>query len=186
MEHYKPANTLVTPETKVLKATEHSKIVDAPLYQSTIDSLLYLSGCTRQDIAFSVSHVARFCSSPTKEHWTAVKCILRYLKGTSNYGLMCLRNGDTVHALIWYSDADWAGDVNNCKSTSGYLFVMSGEAVNWKSQKQMCVAFTMAELGHVALAGATQEATWIRQILENLQNGLIEPTACDLWRQSVS
>ena len=101
----------MTPGTKLLKATEQSKLVDATLYQSAIGSLLYL--WTRSDIAFAVSHVARFCSSPTKEHWTAVKRILRYLKGTSNYGLMYSRNDDIADALNGYSDADWAGDVND-------------------------------------------------------------------------
>ena len=125
MEHYKPANTPVTPGTKLLKATEQSEIVDATLYQSVVGSLLHLSGWTRPDIAFAVSNVARICSSPTKEHWTVVKHILRYLKGTSNYGLSYSRNDDT-DTLIGYSDADWAGDVNDRKSTSGYLFMVSG------------------------------------------------------------
>ena len=58
------------------------------MYQSAVGSLLYLSGWTRPDIAFAVRNVARFCSNPTKEHWTAVKRILRYLKGTAHYGLM--------------------------------------------------------------------------------------------------
>ena len=80
MEHCKSANTPVTPGTKMLKATEQSEIVDATLYQSAVGSLLHLSGWTRPDIAFAVNNVARFCSSPTKEHWTAVK---RILKGTS-------------------------------------------------------------------------------------------------------
>ena len=114
MEHCKPANTPVTPGTKLLKGTEQSEIVDATLYQSAVGSLLHLSGWTRPDIAFAVSHVARFCSSPTKEHWIAVKRILRYLKGTPNYGLTYSSNVDTDGPLIRYSDANWAGDVNDC------------------------------------------------------------------------
>lgn len=106
MEHCKPANTPVTPGTKLLKGTQQSKIVDATLYQSAVGSLLHLSGWTRPDIAFAVSHVARFCSSPTKEHWIAVKRILRYLKGTPNYGLTYSSNVDTDGPLTGYSDAD--------------------------------------------------------------------------------
>ena len=176
MEHCKPANTPVTPGTKLLKATEQSELVDATLYQSAVGSLLHLSGWTRPDIAFAVSHVARFCSSPTKEHWTAVKRILRYLKGTPNYGLTYSRNVNTDGTLIGYSDADWAGDANDRKSTSGYFFMMSGAAVSWKSQKQTCVALSTAEAEYIALAAATQEATWMRQLLEDLHNGQIEPT----------
>ena len=79
---------------------------------------MYLSGWTRPDIAFAVGNVARFCSNPTREHWTAVKRILRYLKGTTSYGLEYSRNGDDESILSGYSDADWAGDINDRKSTS--------------------------------------------------------------------
>ena len=131
MEHCKPANTLVTPGAKLLKATEQSEIVDATLYQSAVSSLLYLSsGWTRPNIAFAVSNVARFCSSPTKEHWTAVKRILRYIKGTSNYGVAYSRSDDADGVLIGYSDADWAADVNDRKSTCGHLFMVGGAAVS--------------------------------------------------------
>ena len=123
------ANTPMAPGTKLLKATEQSEIIDPTLYQSAVGSLLYLSGWTGLDIAFVVSQVAKFCFSPTKEHWSAVKRILRYLKGTPNYGLSYSRNDDINGALIRYSDADWAGDVNYRKSTSGYVFMMSGAAV---------------------------------------------------------
>ena len=113
MEHCKPTNTPVTPGAKLLKATEQFETVDATLYQSAVGSLLYLSGWTRPDIAFAVNQVARYCSSRTKEHWTAVKLILRYLKGTPNYDLAYSRNVDKNKTLIGYSDADWAGDVND-------------------------------------------------------------------------
>ncbi len=82
LENSKPVNT---PGTKLVNASDESEIVDETLYQSAVGSLLYLSGWTRPDIAFGVNNVARFCSKPTKEHWTAVKRILRYLKGTSDY-----------------------------------------------------------------------------------------------------
>ena len=100
MEHCKPANTPMAPGTKLLKATEQSEIIDPTLYQSTVGSLLYLFGWTRPNITFAMSQVTKFCSSPTKEHWSAVKCILRYLKGTPNYGLSYSRNDDINDALI--------------------------------------------------------------------------------------
>ena len=181
LEHCKPVTTPVTPGMKLLKNTEQSEMVDATLYQSAVGSLLYLSGWTRPDIAFSVSNVARFCSSPTKEHWTAVKRIFRYLKGTHNYGLLYSRNDGTI---IGYSDADWAGDMNDRKSTSGYLFMMSGAAVSWKSRKQTCVALSTTEAEYIALASTTQEATWMRQLLEDLHNRQIEPTVIHEDNQS--
>ena len=84
----------MTPGTKLLKATIESQLVDATLYQSAVGSLLYLSGWTRPDITYAVSNVARFCSRLTTEHWTTVKRIFRYLKGTSEYGLLYSRSKD--------------------------------------------------------------------------------------------
>ena len=126
---------------------------------------MYLSGWTRPDIAFAVGNVARFCSNPMREHWTAKKRIIRYLKGTTSYGLEYSRNGDDKSILSGYSDADWAGDINDRKSTSVYLFMMSGAAKSWKSRKQTCVALSTAEAEYVALASAAQEAAWMRQLL---------------------
>ena len=108
-----------------------------------------------------------------KEHWTAVKHIL--MKGTSNYGLTYLRN-DIDGALTRYSDANWTGDVNNCKSTSVYLFMMSGAAVSRKSRRQTCVALSTVEAEYIALADDTQEATWMTQVLEDLHNSQTELT----------
>ena len=76
---------------------------------------------TRPDIAFVVGNVARFCSNPTEEHWVAVKLILRHLKGTTSYGLEHSRNNDDEFILSGYSDASWAGEIKDQKSTSGYL-----------------------------------------------------------------
>lgn len=184
MEHSKPARTPMAQGTKLLKAIEHSEMVDAALYQSAVGSLLYLSGWTRPDIAFSVSSVSRFCSKPTKEHWTAVKRILRYLNGTLNYGLMYEKNEDKNDGLIGYSDADWAGDTGDRKSTSGYLFMMTGAAVSWKSRKQTCVALSTAEAEYVAMAAAVQEAAWMRCLLEELEHKQTKPTVLHEDNQS--
>ena len=66
--------------------------------------------------------------------------------------------------------------MNDRKSTSGYLFMINGAAISWKSRKQTCVALSTAEFEYVALVGATQEVTWIRHLLENLHNGKTEQT----------
>ena len=164
----------MAPGTKLIKATEQSEIFDDTLYQSAVGSLLYLSGWTRPDIAFAVSSVARFCSSPAKEHWTAIKHILRYLKGTTDYGLVYSEDQDDESTLVGYSDADWARDASNQKSTSGYLFMMIGAPVSWRSRKQSCVALSMAEAEYVAMASAAQEATWMRQLEDLLKQ--MKPT----------
>ena len=99
-----------------------------------------------------------------------VKHILRYLKGTANYGLLYTNKVDANRAIIGFSDAGCAGNANDCKSTSGYVFVVSRAPVSWKSKKQTCVALSTAVAEYVILIAATQEITWLRQLLKDLHN----------------
>ena len=87
--------------------------------------------CIRPDIAHAVGVVSRFLSNPGKEHWAAVKWILRYLRGTSK---VCLCFGDGKPMLDGFTDSDMAGDVDSRKSTSGYLMTFAGGAVAWQSK----------------------------------------------------
>ena len=80
---------------------------------------------------------------PTMEHWKSIKHIMRYINGTRKYGL--LYDKEKVTDFIGYSDADRAGDLDDRRSTSGYLFKLSGVAVSWRSKKQSCVALSTAE-----------------------------------------
>ena len=113
-------------------------LFDSEVYRSAVGSLLYVSTGTRPDIAFAVSMVAKFSSKPTKQHWQGVKRILRYLKGTADLGLLYRRSD--AEELTGYSDSDWAGDLDDRKSTSGYMFMLSGAPISWKSRKQSSVA----------------------------------------------
>ena len=149
MENAKPMTTPVDPRTKLLKATENCEVADPVLYQSEVRSLLYLSNWTRPDVTYAVSSVSRFCTNPTKKHWTAVKRIMRYLKGTPNHGPIHSKNDSG--SCVGYSDADWARDVNDQKSTTGYLFKISGAPVSWRSKKQSCVALSTAEAKYMAV-----------------------------------
>ena len=109
------AKSIVTPVdtgTKLVKTAEDDEMFDRAVYQSAVGSLLYLSTGTRPDIAFAVGNVARFSANPTKCHWTGIKRILRYLKGTSDLGLYYSSSVD--EDLIGYSD--------DRKSVSGYMF----------------------------------------------------------------
>ena len=137
MENSKSTETPIDNGTKLTKATEDSKLFNQELYQSAIGRLLYLSTRTRPDIAYAVSNVTRFCSKPTMEHWKSIKLIMRYLNGTRNYGLSY--DKEKVTDFVGYSDADWAGDLDDRRSTSGYVFKLSGAAVSWGSKKTiMC------------------------------------------------
>ena len=116
---------------------------------------MYLSVSSRPDIAFAVNNLARFNSNPRKEHWSALKRVLRCLNGTINHGLL-YKQGGPEH-FVGYSYADWAGDLSDRKSTSGYVFMLSGGPVSWSSRKQNCVALSTAEAEYVALSAAVQE-----------------------------
>ena len=96
-------------------------------YASAVGSLMYAMICTRPDIAHAVGVVSRFLSNPSKEHWQAVKWILRYLRGTSK---ICLRFGDDKPVLCGYTDADMAGDVDTRKSISRYMMTFTGGVVS--------------------------------------------------------
>lgn len=174
MESAKAVSTPVDTSSQLVKATETSNDdTDQVQYQSAVGSLLYLSTRTRPDITY-VSSVARFCAQPTQQHWVAVKRIMRYLKGTVHYGLLYTKKPLT-DLCIGYSDVDWAGDINDRKSTSGYMFQIGGTAVSWRSKKQTCVALSTAEAEYMALASAAQEAIWIRQLIADLKGEQIGP-----------
>ena len=174
MENARPISTPVDTGTKLTKATESSEPVDQSIYQSAVGSLLYLSTKTRRDIAYAVNNVARFCSNPTKEHWTATKRIFRYLRGTANCGLLYKKTDSD--ALVGYSDADWGGDPDNLKSTSGYCFQIGGTLVSWKSKKECSVALSTEEAEYMALSNTTQEAVWLRELHQDLTNATDHPT----------
>ena len=155
MNEAKPVSTPVDVSVKLIKTDEEDETVDQGMYQAAVGSLLYLSTWTRPDILYAVNNVAKFCSKPSMKHWIAVKRILSYLQGTREYGLL-YNKGDTEEC-IGFADADWAGDVTDRRSTSGYIFQIGGTAVSWRSKKQSCVALSTAEAEYMALASAAQE-----------------------------
>ena len=108
-----------------------------------------------------------FLSDPKACHWNAAKRIMRYLQGTVDFGICYIRDGESD--VMGFSDADWAGDLADRKSTSGYIFMYGGGPVSWRSQKQGCVALSSAEAEYVALAAACQEAVWQRQLFNTLK-----------------
>jgi hypothetical protein len=134
-------------------------------YSSAVGSLMYAMVCTRPDIGYAVGVVSRFLSNPGKEHWSAVKWILRYLKGTAKKCL-CFGNGNQM--LVGYVDADMAGDVDSRKSTSGYLITFAGGAVSWQSRLQKCVALSTTEAEYIAITEGCKEILWMKKFLQEL------------------
>ena len=143
MEQAKPVKTPVDVCSKLVKATEEDESFDQQIYQSAVGSLLYLSVGTRPDISYAVGNVAKFSSQPTNRHWSGVKRIMRYLRDTPNLGLLYSKQDSSD--CIGYSDSDWGGDLDDRKSTSGYLFTIAGGTVSWRSKKQSSTALSSAE-----------------------------------------
>jgi len=139
-----------------------------------IGSLMYLMIGTRPDIAAAVSIISQFASNPTILHHQAAKRIIRYIKGTINLKLNYeekLNYGDVRERepmLIGYSDANWGNDVNTRRSTTGYIFYLSGGAISWSSKRQATVALSSTEAEYMALTQATKEAIWLRGLLAEL------------------
>jgi len=149
----------------------------------TIDQRAYLSAVLKRFAMTNCKPVATPLESGMKfeklsddeeminlQHWVGVKRVLRYIKGTLDYGLLYKttnRNGE-VSDLRGYADADWAGDVTTRKSTSGYVFQIGSSTVSWSSKRQSVVALSSTEAEYVALSHATQEATWLRNLLQSM------------------
>lgn len=133
-------------------------------YQGLIGGLLYLATCTRPDVSYSVGKLARYAARPTEEHEAAALRVLRYLKGTARWGLKYAG----PQRLIGYCDADYAGDVDSRRSTSGYAFLLHGAAVSWSSKLQTTVAMSTTEAEYIAAATAAREGIWLKLLLADL------------------
>jgi len=137
----KPADTPMMTNQK-LYMEEGAKLTDKGKYQRLVGKLIYLLH-TRPDIAYAVGVVSQFMHQPQINHMEAVRRIVRYLKGTTSYGILFQPN---KHLKIQaYTDADWAGDQQDRRSTSGYFTLVGGNLVTWRSKKQKVVALSSAE-----------------------------------------
>jgi hypothetical protein len=166
MEGCNPAHTPMEERLKLSREST-AKEVDATKYRQIVGSLRYLVH-TRPDLAFAVGFVSRFMERPTKEHMMAVKRILRYVAGTTHYGLHYQRKTKDAH-LIGYSDSNLAGDIDTRKSTSGNLFFLGNCLVSWQSLKQRVVALSSCEVEYVAATTAATQGIWLARLLGELQ-----------------
>ena len=134
-------------------------------YTHLVGSLLYISVCTRPDISQAVGVLSKYMQEPTTEHWQAAKGLLRYVASTREQGILY---GSEPNLVIGYCDADYAGDLDTRRSTTGYVFILHGGAITWLSKRQSTVAVSTTEAEYVAAAQATKEALWLRVLLADL------------------
>ena len=122
------------PHSQLKKNREHS--ISQIEYAQIIGNLMYFMNCTRPDITYAIGRLSRYTQSPNQDHWTTVRRVLKYLRGTINYSLYF---SGFPSLLERFSDANWISDSDEMKSTSGYVLILSGSAVSWKSAKQTCI-----------------------------------------------
>ena len=160
-------NLVGTPIEHKAKPSKYDggEAVDSTLFKSLVGSLRYLT-CTRPDILFAVGLISRFMEEPTTKHLEIAKRILRYIKGTVDYGMFYSTSED--FKLVGYSDSDWAGNKDDGRSTTGFLFFLGNNAFTWSSKKQPIVTLSSCEAEYVAATSCVCHAIWLRSMLKEL------------------
>ena len=166
LQDAKIKSTPMDSNIKLEPSKEQANKEDIKLFQMLIGSLLYIMLGTRVDIAFAVIKLARYASNPNKTHFTALKRVFKYLKGTKDYGITYYKNNN--HFISGYCDADYAGDIASAKSTTGYLILLAGGIISWKSKLQSIIAQSTTEAEYIAVNAVIKEAVYIKALLEEL------------------
>lgn len=157
-----------TPCEVGLKLEKSDQMSSKYPYRELIGCLIYLVICTRPDLAFAVSYFSQFQNNSNDEHYTYLKRVLRYIKATSDYGLVYTNSENSENIAVGYCDADWGTNNIDRKSISGYCFLLYNNIVSWCTQKQKTVSLSSAEAEYMALSLTCCEAIWFRGILSDL------------------
>ncbi|GMI64368.1 cysteine-rich RLK (RECEPTOR-like protein kinase) 8 [Hibiscus trionum] len=180
----KDCKPVATPAETSMKLSIDStrEPVNPTLFKSVVGSLRHLA-ITRPYITYDVWLVSRFMENPKQDHWIAAKRILRYVKGTLDHGLFYKHSQNSK--LVGYSDSDYGGDINDRKSTSGYLFHIGSATFSWSSKKQQTIALSTCEAEYITAAvctcqafflSNTCQAIWLKNILDGLNFAQEGPT----------
>ncbi|XP_060959182.1 secreted RxLR effector protein 161-like [Cannabis sativa] len=173
MSDSKPVQTPLAPHFKLTKdqsptIDEERAFMDTIPYTNGVGSLMYVMVCTRPDLAYSLSIVSRFIGDPGQEHWSALKWILRYVKGSLDIGLTFGNKSNSQEELTGFVDSDYAGSIDTRKSLTGYAFTVLGGCVSWKSNLQKVVALSSTEVEYMAATKAVKEAIWLKGLTKEL------------------
>ncbi|GJR62913.1 putative RNA-directed DNA polymerase [Tanacetum coccineum] len=155
-------------KTQGASTPEEVKRMQNVPYASAVGSIMYVVRCTRPDVAFAQNITSRFQQNPGECHWTAVKNILKYLRNTKDMFLVYGGNPEAELRVDCYCDAGFETDRDDTKSQTGYVFILNGGAVDWKSSKQSTTAMSATEAEYIAASEAAMEAVWIRKFISGL------------------
>ncbi|KAM7472186.1 hypothetical protein LguiA_010369 [Lonicera macranthoides] len=178
-------NSAITPCQSGLKLLKEGVLLsdtEVSNFRSLVGCLQYLT-FTRPDIAFAVNSVCQFMHQPTDQHYNAAKRILRYIQGTLDYGLLYTPNPtkSLTVSLKTYTDADWAGDPNDRRSTTGFVLMINGLPISWCSKKQKSVSRSSTEAEYRSMADTTSEIQWLQSLLSDMhiQLSTVPSLHCD-------
>jgi hypothetical protein len=153
---------------------ERAAMADKP-YRSVVGALSYVALSTRPDIANAVNQLARYQESPGRTHWSAAMRVLHYLNATRDVGLVFGPNGSNTSTAVGsdsvvtaFCDADWAGDVDDRKSTTGFVIKVFGNTISWSSRKQSNHARSSGEAEFYAISDTVCELLWTSQLVSEL------------------
>jgi hypothetical protein len=135
-------------------------------YASTIKSLMYAQVCTHPGLAFVTGMLGRYQKNPDIDHWNEIKKVLKYIQGTK--GLMLTYERSDSVEIIGYSDSDFAGCLDTKRSTSGYVFKLTGGAISWSSSKQNVMTSSTMYAEFVACYEATEQTMWLKKFVPDL------------------
>lgn len=164
----------------VQQKEESERLPTNEKFQSLIGGLLYLATHTRPDIAISSSILGRKVNQPTVADWLEAKRVLRYLIGTCDLKLHIGGEGE----LVGFADTDWAENVTDRKSTSGYMFRFGDGVMSWTARKQTCVALSSTEAEYISLSESCQELQWILKLMQDFGENVKLPVKINEDNQS--
>jgi histone deacetylase 1/2 len=177
MKNCRPISTpMCTLEKLSIESGEKLGPEDSSKYRSMVGALQYLT-LTRPDLSFAVNKVCQFLHAPSTVHWSAVKRILRYVRGTCGTGIKIRKSKSMMVSA--FSDADWAGCVDDRRSTGGFAVFLGSNLISWCARKQATVSRSSTEAEYKALANATAEMMWVQKLLQELK--VPHPPAARLW-----
>jgi hypothetical protein len=176
----KSMNTRMTTDIRKVKDSDYDP-VDPSLYRQLIGSLMYLVN-TRSNICFVVNTLSQFQVEPRHDHWIVVKHVLRYIRGTLNYGLRYTTSSDIQ--LHGFTDSDWAGSAEDRRSTSGMCFSLGSAMISWGSRKHKSVALSIVEAQYIAACEACTEEIWLRKLISGLFDQVPDSTIIHCDNQS--
>jgi Reverse transcriptase (RNA-dependent DNA polymerase) len=170
-------------------ANEHlikldSPKIDTKSYQRAVGALMYLTLGTRPNLSYAIGVLGRYSANPGPDHQCALDRVFKYLRATSDCGLVFQRGTEKGLTLEGYADADWASNLNDRWSTLGYVFMLASAAVSWSLKKQTSVALSSTKAKYISGAHAAKELIWLRQLLARLSFAMNSPMTLLIDNQS--